>query len=271
MANCPKCHTQNDSHSKFCIACGTPLNQGGVQPATQPVHSACPNCHAELHPSDKFCIQCGTPVTASLSNNLHAQPQHHAHQPQTYYPPAPKKSPLPLIIGLVALVLVLAGGGFWIYKSMSKPVAQPTPPANTNTGTGTTTGKSTPIPTPQNANQKIDVANKPTQVSNLNYFYHTWVLSEAKLDLSTNMVYQTKPGEWVGAIAIGADKSFAFSQSGQLDEMGTWKATGDSTYPIQIVSEGTYMKVEPTTITDGTAGIIIWIDDSNAFLGMLYE
>lgn len=44
---CPKCQTVNDSDSRFCDACGTPLIK------------TCPNCNSLVDFDDKFCPRCG--------------------------------------------------------------------------------------------------------------------------------------------------------------------------------------------------------------------
>jgi len=49
--HCPNCSTDNPSGAKFCIECGTPLQ------------NRCSNCEYENPPLAKFCAECGTSLT----------------------------------------------------------------------------------------------------------------------------------------------------------------------------------------------------------------
>jgi membrane protease subunit (stomatin/prohibitin family) len=62
---CPSCHAENPSGSKFCSSCGTSLVPAAV---------VCPNCQAENSPGAKFCSSCGTSLAAAPANAGEAAP-----------------------------------------------------------------------------------------------------------------------------------------------------------------------------------------------------
>lgn len=47
---CPKCQHQNPDDAKFCMECGTKLE------------NVCSQCGAKLPPGAKFCMECGAKV-----------------------------------------------------------------------------------------------------------------------------------------------------------------------------------------------------------------
>ena len=57
---CPKCSTLNETDAKFCITCGTPLEQKKAADAAGAV--VCKGCGTVNDPGSKFCVSCGTPL-----------------------------------------------------------------------------------------------------------------------------------------------------------------------------------------------------------------
>ena len=51
MKSCPKCNSENDSSSEFCIECGTSLKK-----------LKCNKCGSENPVSANFCMRCGAPL-----------------------------------------------------------------------------------------------------------------------------------------------------------------------------------------------------------------
>ena len=66
---CLQCDTDNPDGAKFCIECGSALQ------------NRCPNCGSENVARAKFCMECGTALTQSPN------PQPPAPSPHTYTPP----------------------------------------------------------------------------------------------------------------------------------------------------------------------------------------
>ena len=77
---CPKCGSMLPPNAKFCLECGTRIEQvspnemicprcGKKTPkgkfcmeCGQPLVNKCPNCGAEVPPGGKFCLECGTKI-----------------------------------------------------------------------------------------------------------------------------------------------------------------------------------------------------------------
>jgi membrane protease subunit (stomatin/prohibitin family) len=65
--HCNGCGTDNNANSRFCANCGQPLGP-------QPVH--CPSCGAEAGPGQRFCASCGTAISpAATAANPPPAPQ----------------------------------------------------------------------------------------------------------------------------------------------------------------------------------------------------
>ena len=78
MSKCPNCGNVLPANAKFCLECGTKIEQLAANemicPACgkktpqgkfcmecgQPLVQRCPNCGAEVPPGGKFCLECGT-------------------------------------------------------------------------------------------------------------------------------------------------------------------------------------------------------------------
>lgn len=66
-ATCAKCGAVLADGTKFCVACGTPVEQAPAQPEVPaqpeaPVAPVCSGCGAPVGADTKFCTTCGTPV-----------------------------------------------------------------------------------------------------------------------------------------------------------------------------------------------------------------
>lgn len=54
---CEKCGKQLNDNDKFCISCGTKVEED-----VQVDHICCPNCDSVLNDDDQFCTSCGTKI-----------------------------------------------------------------------------------------------------------------------------------------------------------------------------------------------------------------
>lgn len=100
---CPNCQTNNPAGSKFCQGCGQELKQ----PETTPQRK-CPICGAQNDANNVYCESCGQPMQRSVGK---------ATQNNGPYTPAAKKSnTLGIILGILAGIVVLAIGGFYIFQ-----------------------------------------------------------------------------------------------------------------------------------------------------------
>lgn len=71
---CPKCSTLNETDAKFCITCGTPLEQKKAADAAGAAADAagavvCKGCGTVNDPGSKFCVSCGTPLEHTERND----------------------------------------------------------------------------------------------------------------------------------------------------------------------------------------------------------
>ena len=73
---CPKCKHPNPAQAKFCMECGTKLE------------NVCPKCEKELPLEAKFCMECGTKIGEKFAPEAESQkadspiePAHAEHQP----------------------------------------------------------------------------------------------------------------------------------------------------------------------------------------------
>lgn len=58
MKKCPSCNRTYEDSVRFCIGCGSPLQQIAVA-------AVCVKCGLSLQPGTRFCVNCGTPVTSA--------------------------------------------------------------------------------------------------------------------------------------------------------------------------------------------------------------
>ena len=115
MKQCTECGKQFDTAGNFCTKCGGKLvdvaNSGSLY---------CQKCGKQLKPGAKFCDSCGKPVSNPFPAGQHDQGS----------PPSPPKpaviNNLPLhllnkkvIAALAVLLLVLIGGGVWMFLHRS--------------------------------------------------------------------------------------------------------------------------------------------------------
>ena len=54
---CEKCGKQLNDNDKFCISCGTKVEED-----IQADHICCPNCGSILNDDDQFCTSCGSKI-----------------------------------------------------------------------------------------------------------------------------------------------------------------------------------------------------------------
>ena len=105
--NCPNCQAPITPRHKFCVECGTPVNQP-TQPESAPEAAApkeplpCSHCGAALASAAKFCTKCGTPVQQpTTSQTVTPAPQTPAvadvaqEQPAPQYATPPEEQTLP--------------------------------------------------------------------------------------------------------------------------------------------------------------------------------
>ena len=93
---CQNCSAPLPDQASFCNVCGT----------SQAAVVLCPQCGASLGPGQKYCIQCGAEASATRVATQDGA--------QKGIPPAPargRSNRLPMLIGLVALLLIVAGAG----------------------------------------------------------------------------------------------------------------------------------------------------------------
>lgn len=76
---CPNCGFDNNQGAKFCISCGTPLNQAQAEPSAPVNGKHCPSCGFVNAGDSMFCVECGTSLAAEAqkpqAENGVAEPQ----------------------------------------------------------------------------------------------------------------------------------------------------------------------------------------------------
>lgn len=62
MINCPNCEVELEENLKFCVKCGTKIED--IQEISQENNHeiSCPNCSAQLPANTRFCMDCGTKI-----------------------------------------------------------------------------------------------------------------------------------------------------------------------------------------------------------------
>jgi hypothetical protein len=93
---CAGCGAELKANSKFCSACGTPVQ--GAQEVEVPPAPVCAGCGAELKAHWKVCPECGTPVQAAQEAEVPPTPAAPVSPPvqQPYQQPAPEPVPPPV-------------------------------------------------------------------------------------------------------------------------------------------------------------------------------
>ncbi|MBU6162841.1 MAG: 50S ribosomal protein L32, partial [Myxococcales bacterium] len=65
MITCSKCGRENEDQFKFCLGCGSNLEDQRAQSnAAPPALSNCPQCGTQVTPGQRFCGSCGFNVEA---------------------------------------------------------------------------------------------------------------------------------------------------------------------------------------------------------------
>lgn len=59
---CSKCNAQIQTGSKFCVECGTPVEDAPEPVEIPKMGVKCPECNATLKEEDKFCTDCGAKI-----------------------------------------------------------------------------------------------------------------------------------------------------------------------------------------------------------------
>jgi hypothetical protein len=147
---CPNCHHLNKPQAKFCAHCGQPL------PAAPPAASGtCTNCGRPIRTGARFCNYCGAPQQAPAPPPPTPYPPGYVPAPAP--PPAYQPHPAPfrpgrpstsyivrhtLLIGTLAVGLLLALAGAFVFERSKPATAAAEPPP------AITPGVPTPAPTP---------------------------------------------------------------------------------------------------------------------------
>ncbi len=127
---CPKCGKQCGPSSQFCGGCGTKLFVGDQQQAynNQQIYS-CPGCGQTVIYGVKFCKNCGAQLNWPAQYTYQPPLQYQQQLPPPLYyqqqpiykqeaPKPQKKGGSPwIIIGVLAAILVLAGGVFAVLRT----------------------------------------------------------------------------------------------------------------------------------------------------------
>lgn len=92
MITCSKCGRENEDHFKFCLGCGSNLEEQRAQAnAAPPALSHCPQCGTPVTPGQRFCGSCGYNVEAHAKNSAPAPAP--AVAPMTIPPSTPSPTP----------------------------------------------------------------------------------------------------------------------------------------------------------------------------------
>lgn len=85
---CSKCGRENEDQFKFCLGCGSNLEEQRAQSkAAPPSPSNCPQCGTQVTPGQRFCGSCGHNV------DVHAKPERPSAAPVASPSPAPVVPP----------------------------------------------------------------------------------------------------------------------------------------------------------------------------------
>lgn len=108
--NCPVCGKLTDSRLDSCPHCGAYLKRIGTQPAAPQVKKQknCPQCQALVDEGDIICMACGTNLLTG----------------QKIVEEAAQRKGMPiqlLIAGMIAAILVIVVGIFWLYTATRNP------------------------------------------------------------------------------------------------------------------------------------------------------
>lgn len=69
---CQQCGFSNNQGAKFCISCGSPLQQAPAAPNAPVSGKKCPSCGFINAADSAFCVECGTNIAAVAANNPQA-------------------------------------------------------------------------------------------------------------------------------------------------------------------------------------------------------
>ena len=119
MITCSKCGRENEDQFKFCLGCGSNLEEQRAQSnAAPPAPSNCPQCGTQVTPGQRFCGSCGFNVEAHAK----AAPPVAAPAPIAAAAPAPVPSPPTLTPSQSEAPVAPPAAGAYAAPTSSSPV-----------------------------------------------------------------------------------------------------------------------------------------------------
>ena len=94
MITCSKCGRENEDQFKFCLGCGSNLEEQRARAnAAPPSPANCPKCSSQVTPGQRFCGSCGYNVESHVATAAPAAPPAPVAQPATPPPSTPSPTP----------------------------------------------------------------------------------------------------------------------------------------------------------------------------------
>ena len=122
MITCSKCGRENEDQFKFCLGCGSNLEEQRAQSNAAPAAPAnCPQCGTPVTPGQRFCGGCGYNVEAHAKTVLPVAAPAAAPSPSPAGPPPPAAPPSPTPSQGQASVAAPAAGPY-VTPSTGAPV-----------------------------------------------------------------------------------------------------------------------------------------------------
>lgn len=125
---CPRCGRQLSSQLRFCTTCGAPAAQTRPETVSSAADASigfhCERCQAQLLPGQRFCNACGATVGATPEGTMTVRqpprPTRSVAAQGSGRPaprPRPRRSPIRRALTWIALLALLAAGGYLRYTS----------------------------------------------------------------------------------------------------------------------------------------------------------